>query len=43
MDVLAPDKYCQYWRVLYNGDEIIVESKEEAMKLVKELEEYERR
>jgi hypothetical protein len=41
MDILQPDKYCKYWRVLYCGDEIIVDSKEEAEKLISELQEKE--
>lgn len=41
MDILKPDKYCNFWRVLYCGDEIIVNSEEEAKALKAELEEKE--
>ena len=41
MDILPPDKYMNRWRVLYCGDEIIVNSEEEAKKLIEELKEWE--
>lgn len=41
VDILPPDKYCNFWRVLFCGDEIIVNSEDEAKELVKELEQGE--
>lgn len=37
MEIMAPDEYCKSWRVYFCGDEIIVDSEEEARDLLEQL------
>lgn len=37
MEILAPDMYCGYWRVLYCGDEIYAANETEAKEIAESL------